>query len=251
MEKRILLETSTIAELYPVDFGTEKCLPSKSFGPYIRRYYLIHYILNGEGTFKNENSTYHVKKGQAFLIRPGELCTYTADNTNPWEYIWIGLDGKMSLDFDLCEDVFEPDGSIFLEMMDVKNYENLAREYLTGVALKLYCSIFTTRKKTDYISKVIGYINSNYMHDVKISHIAQMVNLNRKYLSRIFKEKMNMSIKDYLTFKRLSEAKKLLEEGYNVSETASMTGYSDYFVFSKAYKNYYGYPPLKTKTAKF
>ncbi len=244
---KILLENKNLASIYPVEFGHEKCLPKHFFGPYIRRYYLIHYIVDGKGTFENPNGAYHLKKGQAFLIRPGEVCTYYADVETPWEYIWIGLSGKLAEKFDFCSDVFEPDASIFLEMLNAEKYVNLAQEYLTGVAFKLYCDIFNENKKIDYTARVTNYINTNYMHNIKISDISNLLNLDRKYLSRIFKLKMNMSIQEYLTYTRLTEAKRLLEEGYNVAESAHMTGYNDYIVFSKAYKKYYGFSPIESK----
>lgn len=41
------------SELYLTQFGIEKCIPSHFFGPAIRDHYLLHYVLDGEGT--NEN----------------------------------------------------------------------------------------------------------------------------------------------------------------------------------------------------
>ncbi len=244
---KILLENRNLAQIYPVEFGYEKCLPKHFFGPYIRRYYLIHYIVDGTGTFENPKATYNLEKGQAFLIRPGEVCTYYADVETPWEYIWIGLSGKLAEKFDLCSDVFEPDASIFLEMLNAEKYVNLAQEYLTGVCFKLYCDIFNGNKKINYADRVINYINTNYMHNIKISDISNLLSLDRKYLARIFKSKTNMTIQEYLTHTRLTEAKRLLEEGYNVAESAHMTGYNDYIVFSKAYKKYYGFSPIESK----
>ena len=88
------------------------------------------------------------------------------------------------------------------------------------------------------------------MHNIKISDISNLLNLDRKYLSRVFKSNTSKSIQEYLTQTRLTEAKRLLEEGYTVSESAHMTGYNDYIVFSKAYKKYYGFSPMETKKAK-
>ena len=56
-------------------------------------------------------------------------------------------------------------------------------------------------------------------------------------------------MQDYLTKKRMKEAKKLLHAGFNVSQTAFSVGYRDQFVFSKAFKKYYGISPSQTKKA--
>ncbi len=47
--------------------------------------------------------------------------------------------------------------------------------------------------------------------------------------------------------KRLSEAKKLIERGYNVGEAGMLCGYSDTFAFSKAFKSFFGVSPKAFK----
>ena len=42
---------------------------------------------------KGITQTYNIKSGQGFLIFPGQINTYIADDKLPWEYIWIEFDG--------------------------------------------------------------------------------------------------------------------------------------------------------------
>lgn len=254
-----LFDKKKLLDLYPVQFGKAMPFPNDASGSRTRDFYLIIYITKGKGIFKNPEKSYTLSKGQAFIIRPKEPCEYISDSAEPWEYIWIGLSGEMARDFDYCEDVFTPDGNIFLEMMNLENYPDLAFEFLTGLSLKLYCNIFNNNKNVksynyssnvDYANKVLSYIKSNYMNDIKISSIAKMLNLDRKYLARIFKKQTQMTMQGYITYKRLSEAKRLLEKGYNIVETARLTGYNDYIVFSKAFKKYYGFPPSQIRKSK-
>lgn len=79
-------------------FGHEQCEPGHSFGPATRNHYLFHYVLSGTGTLMADNAkgitqTYNIKSGQGFLIFPGQINTYIADDKLPWEYIWIEFDG--------------------------------------------------------------------------------------------------------------------------------------------------------------
>lgn len=251
----VLFEKKKLLDLSPVQFGKAMPFPSDTSGARTRDFYLIVYVLKGKGIFTNPEKTYSLSKGQAFIIRPGESCEYISDSDDPWEYIWIGLSGEMARDFEHCEDVFTPDGNIFLEMMDIENYTDLAFEFLSGLSLKLYCNIINNHSNLNiinnhsfnYTNKVLDYINANYMKDIKISSIAKMLNLDRKYLARIFKKQTKMSMQDYLTYKRLREAKLLIEKGHNVAETSRLTGYNDYIIFSKAFKKYYGFPPSQIK----
>ena len=120
-------------------------------------------------------------------------------------------------------------------------------EMLTGVIFKLYARMFGETMQNDYSNKVVSYINSHYMDDVKIAGVAQSLGLNRKYLARIFKESKGVSMQEFLINKRLHEAKKLLKLGYNVEQCAYMVGYNDPFGFSKAFKKRYGESPKDVK----
>ena len=42
---------------------------------------------------KGDTQTYSVKSGQGFMIFPGQINTYIADEQLPWEYMWIEFDG--------------------------------------------------------------------------------------------------------------------------------------------------------------
>ena len=85
-------------DLCMYQFGHEQCEPGHSFGPATRNHYLFHYVLSGTGTLMADNAkgitqTYNIKSGQGFLIFPGQINTYIADDKLPWEYIWIEFDG--------------------------------------------------------------------------------------------------------------------------------------------------------------
>lgn len=242
------LENKDFREFYPCCAGMEECDPLKSFGPSIRDHYLIHFVKKGSGIFENPAGTREVVAGQAFVIRPGEMCTYTTNKDNPWTYLWVGFRGELAKKFDSCPDVFEYDEQLYEIINYAMSMDTAKEEYLTGLLFMMYAKLFGSRIKNDYSNKVTGYIDANYMHDIKISQIADNLNVNRKYLARIFKEKMGITMQEYLINKRMSEAKKLLRAGYNVEEAAYMTGYSDSFAFSKIFKKTYGKPPLSYKT---
>ena len=85
-------------DLCMYQFGHEQCEPGHSFGPATRNHYLFHYVLSGTGTLMADNAkgitqTYNIKSRQGFLIFPGQINTYIADDKLPWEYIWIEFDG--------------------------------------------------------------------------------------------------------------------------------------------------------------
>ena len=79
-------------------YGWEQCEPLYSFGPYVRNHYLFHYVISGRGGLvsndeNGESRRYQLEPGQGFLICPGLVNTYTADEQQPWKYVWLEFDG--------------------------------------------------------------------------------------------------------------------------------------------------------------
>ena len=60
-------------------YGHEVCASQHSYGPAVRQHYLIHYVISGGGTLFSGNQRWPVRQGEAFLIHPHEITTYTAD----------------------------------------------------------------------------------------------------------------------------------------------------------------------------
>lgn len=78
--------------------GKESCHPGQKYGPASRQEYLLHYIIEGEGTFQTAERTWHLKKHDAFLIIPEEITLYMSDSVHPWSYIWIAFNGIKALE---------------------------------------------------------------------------------------------------------------------------------------------------------
>ena len=239
------IENKHYTDFSPCDYGYEDCKPEHTFGPTIRNYYLIHYVEKGKGTFKNEHQEYQLKAGDSFLIRPGEITKYSADTHNPWSYIWIGFTGKLSEKFDDLPDILHINWDIFAELRTLS--KSMLEERLVSILFRIYCNIFEDQDSPDYVNKVIGFINSHYMDNIKIEKIAASFGINRKYLSKLFKQKTGITMQEFLIKKRLTESKKLIEYGYNVGEAGKLCGYNDPFAFSKAFKGLFGYSPKSFK----
>ena len=73
--------------------------------------------------------------------------------------------------------------------------------------------------------------------------------MNASYLSRIFKESIGINFKEYLIEYKLTIAKKLLEEGINVTKVAEKVGYQDVRQFTRIFKKYMGVAPNVYQTS--
>lgn len=90
--KDTLLDNLHMADINPRICGVEACAPGHSFGPAVREYFLLHYVVRGKGIFRRGKREYTLQAGEIFVIRPGEVTYYEADMRDPWEYMWAGFD---------------------------------------------------------------------------------------------------------------------------------------------------------------
>lgn len=244
------MSNKDLTDFSPIVFGEERCRPNHTFGPAVRGHYLIHYVVSGEGMLYMNKKEYHIKENQAFLIKPDDLATYVADEKNPWYYIWVGFLGNKAKDFDkLKSPIIDVKTELFLQMRQIYYLNNTKEEFISGKLFSYYSLLFDVEKESDYISKVMNYIDAYYStFDCTVSKIADTINLEKHYLARIFKEKTGKTVKEYIVEKRMQNAFNFLNKGYSVDFVSQACGYSDRFSFSKAFKMYYGVAPVKIKS---
>jgi len=234
-----------LRDLNPIVHGSENCAPGYTYGPAVRKYTLLHYVESGKGTYTVGGVTYSVSAGEIFRILPGETTVYSADGEDPWYYRWIGFDGALSDRFSELPPVFRPpEGAERLFFCALP--DGGGREYLLVSELFLfYAAIFSVsgERNMHYVRRVKDYVHAMYMQEVRVERIAEQMNLDRRYLSRIFKKKTGKSIQEYLISIRMEEAERCLLRGCTVAETARLCGYEDASNFSKMFKSRTGISP--------
>lgn len=104
----------------------------------------------------------------------------------------------------------------------------------------------STSHKT--VQLAIDYINSAYSLPLDLETIAKNSFISTTHLSRLFKHYCGTTVTKYITSKRITEAKKHLSEGKNVTDTAFLCGFNDYANFIRTFKKVVGIPPGKYKS---
>ena len=251
-------------------YGYEQCEPGHSFGPAARNHYLFHYIISGTGTLmadnaKKETQTYSIKSGQGFLIFPGQITTYYADQNLPWEYIWIEFDGlRVKEAIDLTElsvntPVYHPHSKdlreqLMNEMLYIVHHAKKSPFHLIG-HLYLFLDYLTQSAKSTklvqsskmsdyYIKEAINYIEQNFQNNITIEDIAAVCGINRSYFGKIFRNSIGRSPQEFLMNYRMVKATELLKlTSLSIAEIGSAVGYENQLHFSRAFKTIYGVSP--------
>ena len=215
-------------DLKPYQCGWEKCRSGHSYGPTTRNHFLFHYVVRGKGTLmangpKGTGNTFHIDGGHGFLIFPGQITTYFADNNMPWEYSWVEFDG-LKVKEALSRTTLTPESPIFTpesskagdQMLEVMRYitHNKDQSLFNLIGhLYLFMDYLTASSRRDdilrsiklqdfYMREALNIIEQKYSMDISVEDIAERCGVSRSYLSKIFKENMKSSPKDFLTSSR-------------------------------------------------
>ena len=240
-------------DLNPLQYGKRQCPPSHSFGPAIRPFYLIHYVLAGKGVLYKGEAAYPVKAGEYFLIFPDEVTTYTADADEPWEYLWLGFTGERAERLLRLE---SPVGtlprSIFEELMKVGDggfleFNGVVEDYVASVLHRMIAEMFAHRAAhAHYARRAETILRTMYMQpDISVEQIAKELLIDRHHLARLFKARYGITMQAYLIETRINRAAEFLAEGHSATESAALCGYTDFSNFSKMFRRRFGVSPGK------
>ena len=234
------------AHINPVQFGYETCERSHAFGPAIRTHWLLHFVADGRGLFRTATHTYRLSRGDIFVIPPYAETYYEADAEQPWEYIWIGFRCHGELPHPLPDTVHCPAArSIFEDMKRCADMDGGRTEYLCGKIWELFSVLAEGEDHTaDYVERAVNLIHTEYVNGITAQRIAELLHLNRSYLSVLFKKRMGLGVAEYLAQYRMKRAVELLTvKDKSITVTALSVGYPDVYTFSKAFKKRFGLSP--------
>lgn len=252
-------DSCTDLQLYEI--GCHACPPSYSFGPIIRNHYIFHYLLSGKGILTLNKKEYPVHSNQGFIIPPNVLAYYIADHQDPWNYIWIHIDGPQAY-ASFQEAGLHKDSPVFGPPTPPKDVDAIMREFLSIHDRELYCigktyelldclrhyskNNVSPNPKLAYIKKIIGFIHVKYSDHFRMDDLAYVCGLERSYMTKLFKNATGYTPQEYLLSYRMKQARLMLEEGeLSIQNIAYSVGYVDSFTFSKAFKRYEGISPLE------
>jgi len=129
-------------------------------------------------------------------------------------------------------------------------------------ALLLYCIgdlIETQRIEKEFaldrdflrINGALDYINDNFKKNLRLTDIAQSVNLAPNYFHHLFTKTFGFTPLEYLTKKKLYAARNLLASTTrSIQEIAEEIGYTDQFYFSRAFKRLFECKPSDVRRKK-
>ncbi|MEN1785286.1 MAG: AraC family transcriptional regulator [Bacteroidota bacterium] len=100
----------------------------------------------------------------------------------------------------------------------------------------------------DRIQKVVDYVHENYKNPITLSEAAKVANMSEVSFNRFMKKCTNKTFVEYLNDIRIGYAvRHLIEDSYNISEIAYLSGFKSLANFNKTFKKVKGRTPSQYK----
>ena len=94
-------------------------------------------------------------------------------------------------------------------------------------------------RKYDLLKNVFSYMDSHIQEEIGLTQVIENCAVSQGYLSRIFKNSLQVSVMEYLHLRKLMLAKEyFLTTDLSVAEVAFRLGYNESGYFSKVFKKY-------------
>lgn len=243
--------------------GYEECPSGYGYGPKIRSYHLIHFVLYGKGELHINEHIFQLSAGDAFFIPAGKVSYYEASKEDPWCYAWVSFLGINSQMY-LYQLMTSTDDVYIVHGLDNQKYKERIFEIISlqgvstsqyfqanGILFQIMAMLFddinfqeSNWGKSSVVDEVKFYLDINYAEKIKLRDVAKSFGIHPNYLTRIFHEKYGISPKQYLISLKLKKARRLLTTTeLSVSVISSSLGFDDQLAFSKIFKKEFSVSP--------
>jgi AraC family transcriptional regulator len=102
------------------------------------------------------------------------------------------------------------------------------------------------------VQMIVSYIHEYLEQEIRLSDLAQLVDLNEYYLCRLFKQSIGMPLHQYVIQQRLERAKQLLKrQELSISRIAQDCGFSSHSHLTQHFKRAFGVSPSILRSQDF
>lgn len=238
--------------------------PAHSYGPEIRKHYLIVYIKEGCATLLSHKNKLRLTAGNIFVMFPNKEVHYVVDKNVNWSISWIGVHGTL-IDKLIEQSGLSPERPIcnvksvkydiesILEAIYQLSFSKVTADKINVISMlyNFFSILISNNSKgspVNYVEEALSIIEYNYEKDITIENIAERLSVNKNYLSRLFRTKKNFTLKEYLIHKRIERAKELLQNtNASILQVSNSVGYDDQLYFSRIFKKKVGMSPTEYK----
>jgi AraC family cel operon transcriptional repressor len=257
-----VLKQNSVSETYPLHTHT---------------FYEYFLVSKGRALHVVNNEIQVVERGSLVLIRPHDQHCYNYYQSQDFEFYNVGITLKQFDDVNLFFDgALEPlnqlplPGHVLLEEASIRQLEEhiielknqtpgKQRNQLKQMLLSMVAYYILNNQKEQKTSRVPAWLvyvlnefekSENYIQG--LPRLLELSHYSQEYINREFQRYFHTTPTRYINEKRLSYAKKLLEEtSLTILEVCEQCGFHSISHFYTQYKKFFGYTPQSMRIAKY
>lgn len=240
-------------------------------------YYEFYFFLEGDISIQIGKEIYPIRHGDILLVPPG-ISHRPVFHSQEIPYrrfvFWISQDyyrhlQQLSLDYVYLIDyvqtsknyIFHNDPITFnavhskiVRLLEEMHSQRFGRN--TQISLCVNDLIFYLNRlvyeqnepcrhseELDLYQQLIEYIEDHLNENLSLEAIAQEFYVSKYHIAHIFKDRLGMSIHQYITKKRLTFCREAILGKASITEIYQSFGFSDYSSFYRAFKKEFGMSP--------
>ena len=236
----------------------------QKFPNHFHDYYVIGFIEKGKQLLFYNNNEYLLKAGDILLLNPLDSHSCDSEDGKALDYLCLNISkGVMKK---IAKEIFTiaylpefktpvifssdlVDDLKLLHEMIMKKERGFFKEELFYLLLEQLIKEYAVLKPDksfefkEPFKKAKQFLDNNYEKQISLHELSQISGMNKYTLIRNFTHEMPITPYQYLETIRINQAKKLLEAGNDLTETAILSGFSDQSHFTRFFKKLIGLTP--------
>lgn len=138
-----------------------------------------------------------------------------------------------------------PNFEQFIEVLSL--FQMLAKSNEKTFLHELPFDDFYNNKEQNRLKLVYSFIENNFQRNITIDEMGQLTHLSKAAFCRYFKKMTRLTFTEFLNQFRIEQAKRLLKEDKNVTETCYECGFESLSYFNRIFKKVVGQNPIQFK----
>ena len=236
----------------------------RPFPNHFHEYYVIGFLEDGERILSCRDQTYAIRKGNILLFNPGDNHACIQSGSGALDY--RGLNITREVMWELAEEItgrrelpgFSP--QVILDEETACSLRSLHELLMKGSCgfgkeeelllllarlIQMYGKPFEScvPECREEIEKACVFMEEHFPSRISLDQVCRHAGLSKSTLLRSFTKSKGVTPYSYLESIRISQARKLLEQGRTPVEAALETGFSDQSHFTNCFSRFIGLPP--------
>lgn len=230
--------------------------------------YEIYLFLEGDTKYIIEGVTYNLEPYDIIIIRKHQMHRAFHNSSERYSRIVINVPpeffsehnceeyerqflnskagNKIDAEVVLSSGIYD----VFLRMKKYSdNFKNTKSPIVASLVIELLYLINNIKdfsgddNQNGQLKDIVRYINSNYTDNITLDMLQKKFFMSKYHICYIFKKRTGLTVHQYIIRKRITLVRELEKEGKSISEAASISGFSSYSSFYRAYVKEYGCSP--------